>query len=341
MEFKDFSKLDFWTKENQFNQYTDIKSHKQFGQYHADAELTIAIPVYNRTTFLREAIDSALQQDTDRVYDIIVVDNASEDDAVQQIVFSYPQDRIVYFRNDENIGMTGNWNRCYELAKTKWVTLLHDDDRLKPNYVETVLTVADKYGDSIGCLGTLHDDIDENGNILRGAVENTGAINEISTEDFYRQITPINIAGLMMDRYKVMDIGGFNEDFYPSQDANLMVKIGVSYGGINISNNLCDYRIAENESLKPKTMYDIMSYIYTHVCAMYKSEVIVLPLWLHKIHLNAVMTSTEDAVRIYWKMNLDFKQIRLHLRYRRMSLFYSVLHKIGMKILLNRKIKVW
>ena len=331
MELKDFSKLDFWTKESQFNKYADINSRKQFGQYHEDAELTIAIPVYNRTTFLREAIDSALQQNTDRVYDIIVVDNASEDDAVQQIVSSFPYDRVIYFRNDENIGMAGNWNRCYELAKTKWVTLLHDDDRLKSNYVETVLAVIDKHGDSIGCLGTLHDDIDENGNILRGADGESGIVNSITAKDFYKQVTPIHIAGLIMNREKVIEIGGFDENFYPAHDSNLIAKIGIAYGGERLCENLCDYRIAENESFNHKTLYGFICYNHKHVNSLFEQHFVKLPYWLHLMHVNVILSNTENAIKYYWGQNLDYNDIRKFLGYRSANMVERIIHRIALK----------
>ena len=50
--------------------------------------------------------------------------------------------RIRYVRNDENLGLAGNWNRCLELAEHDAVTLFHADDELQPNYVRLVLDTA-------------------------------------------------------------------------------------------------------------------------------------------------------------------------------------------------------
>ena len=40
--------------------------------------------------------------------------------------------------NKENIGMIGNWNRGFELANTKYVAMLHDDDMLADIYLEEI-----------------------------------------------------------------------------------------------------------------------------------------------------------------------------------------------------------
>ena len=45
----------------------------------------------------------------------------------------------MYMKNEENIGMFGNWNRALEVTRTKYVVLLHDDDWLTENYIETVI----------------------------------------------------------------------------------------------------------------------------------------------------------------------------------------------------------
>lgn len=96
--------------------------------------LTIAIPVYERTTYFLEAVNSILNQTVK--CDIIVVDNAS--------THSFFKDKcselnVKYYRNDSNIGMFGNWNRCVELSTSEYVMILGDDDVLEDNYVEQFL----------------------------------------------------------------------------------------------------------------------------------------------------------------------------------------------------------
>ena len=95
--------------------------------------LTIAIPVYERVDFFKEALLSALNQ-TIQV-PVIVVDNASAHNEFEKICLLY-KDRVKYYRNERNIGMFANWNKCVSLVDTKYVCILGDDDIMDPHFVE-------------------------------------------------------------------------------------------------------------------------------------------------------------------------------------------------------------
>lgn len=108
-------------------------------------EITIAIPTYKRTDLLKEAIDSAINQIAYTNYDIIVVDNNPERDCdTEKLMRSYNNPIISYYKNSENLGMVGNWNRLFTLAKGIYVVMLHDDDLLYPNYLSTIIKSCSK-----------------------------------------------------------------------------------------------------------------------------------------------------------------------------------------------------
>ena len=96
--------------------------------------VTIAIPTYNRSDgYLREALESALAQDYEPV-EIVVVDNASTD-STGAYVASMADERLRYIRNETNLGVNGNFNACLEHARGEYFLLLHDDDRIDPDFV--------------------------------------------------------------------------------------------------------------------------------------------------------------------------------------------------------------
>ncbi len=104
--------------------------------------LTIAMPVYNRKDYFQEALESAINQTVK--CNIIVVDNCSPHNYFRDIC---KEKGITYYRNETNIGMLQNFNRCFEIAKTEYVQTLQDDDILDPNYVKSFLEAATKYPD--------------------------------------------------------------------------------------------------------------------------------------------------------------------------------------------------
>ena len=131
-----------------------------------DAQLTVAVPVFNGERFLAQCLDSLLSQ-TYRGFVLLISDNASTD-RTQEICRHYLErdPRVRYHRNPVNIGMYGNFNRLLGLVQTPYVKLANADDFWAP----TMLADA---------MQQLHDDpslvvcypravlVDENGREIR------------------------------------------------------------------------------------------------------------------------------------------------------------------------------
>ena len=98
--------------------------------------------------YLRESIGSILAQDyTD--FELIVVDDCSPD-SIREIVDSYDDKRVSFYRNEQNIGgkdLVAQWNHCLEYAKGDYVILATDDDLYEPNFLSTFVPLIEKYPD--------------------------------------------------------------------------------------------------------------------------------------------------------------------------------------------------
>lgn len=92
--------------------------------------LSICIPTFNRSEFLQKAISSVLAQSYND-FELVIVDNASTDDT-QKVVALFKDNRIRYFRNNENLGLGLNWNQCISLANGEFICIFHDDDLMLP-----------------------------------------------------------------------------------------------------------------------------------------------------------------------------------------------------------------
>ncbi|HVV14492.1 glycosyltransferase [Amycolatopsis sp.] len=97
----------------------------------------ILIPYYGDEELLRVAVSSVLEQDDPR-WRLTVVDDCDVP-GVADWFAGLGDDRVRYLRNPENLGVTGNFNRCLELIEQELVVLMGCDDRLLSNYVCTVL----------------------------------------------------------------------------------------------------------------------------------------------------------------------------------------------------------
>jgi glycosyltransferase involved in cell wall biosynthesis len=97
--------------------------------------VSICIPTYNRADMVKTAIKSALAQTYPHI-EILVVDNASTDNT-PEIIQTFADPRLSFFRNEENLGIFGNFNRCIELARGDIIHILHSDDYIDPTFTET------------------------------------------------------------------------------------------------------------------------------------------------------------------------------------------------------------
>src|SRR5829696_1977595 len=102
--------------------------------------ITFAIPYYSNASYLLEAVASVRAQ-TMHDWELLIVDDAGPEHA-QDLVDALADARIRYIRNTTNLGLAGNWNECIRLAGAPLVTLLHADDRLRPDYAVAVLAAA-------------------------------------------------------------------------------------------------------------------------------------------------------------------------------------------------------
>ncbi len=109
--------------------------------------LTFAIPFYSGIHYLPRAIESVLAQ-SDSSWRALVCDDGSVE-GTEELVRSYGDSRIAYFKNPRNLGMAGNWNRCLELAESDLITLLHEDDELEPSYCATLRSAAARHPNAV------------------------------------------------------------------------------------------------------------------------------------------------------------------------------------------------
>jgi abequosyltransferase len=105
--------------------------------------LTIAIPTYNRSACLAQLLEVLLPQliDEPRV-ELMISDNSSEDETAA-VVQSFQEKglKLIYKRNEINIGSDANFLQCFEQANGKYMWLVGDDDIILPGALERILPV--------------------------------------------------------------------------------------------------------------------------------------------------------------------------------------------------------
>ncbi|MCW2739020.1 glycosyltransferase [Nocardioides sp.] len=99
--------------------------------------LEVFIPFWGDPELLYATVESVRAQ-TDPDWMITVVDDCYPDPTVAEHFAAETDPRIHYLRNDVNVGITDNYQRCRELASGELMMFLGCDDLMHPQFVETV-----------------------------------------------------------------------------------------------------------------------------------------------------------------------------------------------------------
>jgi glycosyltransferase involved in cell wall biosynthesis len=131
--------------------------------------VSIGMPVFNGEKYLREAIESILNQ-TFTDFELIISDNAS-DDNTGEICQSYAKqdDRVRYVRSDVNLGGAWNYNRVFALSSAEYFKWAAHDDILEPTLLQSCVDVLDGNPEAVLCYSKTRI-INENGDAV-GAIK--------------------------------------------------------------------------------------------------------------------------------------------------------------------------
>lgn len=219
------------------------------------AKITIAIPTYKRAFLLREAIDSCLQQKTNIPFNILIVDNDPQRNCeTEELIASYVSKNISYYKNTENLGPTGNWNKLFELAQTDFVVMLHDDDKLEDDYIQKINKVLKHYQEKIDAIYVETRFFSSTSTLKPRKQVTTLQILSLCPNDF--QFYNVGcIAGACFNRKSVIKLNGFNEYFDPCFDYELHLRLSQIGKVVKILKYpLSLYRVLENYSMKWSTI---------------------------------------------------------------------------------------
>lgn len=127
--------------------------------------VSVCIPAYNNELFIKDAIQSVIDQ-TYGNWELIISDDASKDHTLD-IIRSFGDKRITVIENRVNLGLGGNWNKVVKEAKGTYVKLLCGDDLIAPDCLEKQVAVFTADTSNAIALVTSHRHlVDEEGKVM-------------------------------------------------------------------------------------------------------------------------------------------------------------------------------
>jgi GT2 family glycosyltransferase len=109
--------------------------------------LEVLVPFWGDPELLYATVDSVKAQ-TDPRWTMTIVDDCYPDASVGRHFAREDDDRITYLRNDTNLGIAGNFERCRQLATADLVVFLGCDDLLHPSFVGRARALMTEHPDA-------------------------------------------------------------------------------------------------------------------------------------------------------------------------------------------------
>jgi glycosyltransferase involved in cell wall biosynthesis len=222
-------------------------------------KLTIALPVYKRTDFVRSALDSAVKQTVP--CSILLIDNNSPHDDFKKIVDSYEGVDIKYIKTEETVPQDENFNNCFRYAETLWVTVLHDDDMLHCQFVEYCQSILEKHGDKVGGVMVPSFVSEEEWPEVYTQKSMTEDIRFVNEAYFYFNTVPF--PGVLVNKDVALKIGGFNNELFPVADFDFWYRYSMEMPMVYIAEPMAFYRISASQSTN-NMVTDMINNIYEY-----------------------------------------------------------------------------
>lgn len=244
---------------NNIRIYDNVASELLWGNADAlhESELSVVIPTYKRANLLRHTLESVLQQARALKIRVLIVDNNPErDDETERLVKeTCGRDDVCYYKNKENIGPCGNWNRMLELCPTRWCMMLHDDDVLFPDRMSFLLDMVREHPTAAVISFAKVDFRGEGGYdgeeipLARTAKSMRLELGQCLASN------PVHVVGLLLRRDVILSHGGFDNSYYPSIDYECWLRLLIAGEAVVLSQAIIGaYRWFDNDTLRPETV---------------------------------------------------------------------------------------
>jgi glycosyltransferase involved in cell wall biosynthesis len=218
------------------------------------AQITIAVTVFNRRKYLKQAIASALDQTAP--VRVMVVDDCGPDPSLEAFVRQAFGSRIEYVRNPRRRGLFGNWNACLDYCRTPWLSLLHDDDYLAPGFAQAMVDLSVQAPDCGLYYGTT-EYISEGGESLDLHVYPPMATpwRRVDLAETLRT-TPMPFPGHIFRVDYARELGGFRESSQFCGDWEMWSRLIARYGAAQTRTNVA-YKRAHTSAERGCTKIDL------------------------------------------------------------------------------------
>lgn len=185
--------------------------------------VSVVIPLYNKTHYIRRAIDSVLAQ-TYSNFELIVVDDGSTDGSGDVVrLYADPRIRLI---TQENAGVSAARNQGVDLATGEWVAFLDADDEWMPRFLERAIGFALAHR-SLATIFTNITSFRENTPWLVCPFSEACVLDDYFAFSILNGGRGITASSVMVRKQSLEAIGGFPVSIRRSEDGDTWIRLAL------------------------------------------------------------------------------------------------------------------
>lgn len=282
----------------------------------------------------KNTLNSVFKKTEGLNYEIILIDNASTDGSLEFFEKNY-KDRIIFIKNNKNLGFGRANNKGIEIAKGKYVFLLNSDTILVNNAIKILFDYIEKNKKCGICGGNLYNakmeathsylkklpdiyfEINYNFNYLKKIFKRI--VNK--RDDFNYLSFPIEVgyitgADLFIRRELLKKLGGFDQDFFMySEEAELTYRVKkLGYRVMSVPQAKIIHLEGKSTKFKEKKLRMFLESKYKYYYKLYSLKEVKVLYWIYKLKYIFSLKDRRAKLKInkeeYEKFLQNYKYLR-------------------------------
>lgn len=213
-------------------------------------KISVIMPVHNGLPFLKEAVESILNQRF-KDFEFIIVEDASTDRSFEYLK-SIRDRRVKILKNPKNMGVAKSLNRALKASRGHYIARMDADDINLPQRLQAQLEFMTNHPE-VDICGSWVNIIDKNGQLIGNKKPVTGYQQIKKALSWY---SPVIHPTFFAKRKFYEDIGGYDQNFDMAEDYELLVRAKDRFEIVNIPKILLNLRIWESRR-SGKSMHEI------------------------------------------------------------------------------------
>ena len=205
----------------------------------SNIKVSVLMCVYNGEAYLKQAINSILNQ-TFKDFEFVIVDDGSTDSSWQILTEYKKRDsRIALIQNEENIGLEKSLNKGLAATTGKYIARQDADDISLPHRLQLQVDFLENHSE-IGALSSFTEFIDSKGSVIRKSEVPT---DPESIQSLLLLRNCVWHSSITMRRNLIEKLGGYNENMLYAEDYELWWRISRCSSLAALPEFLLQYRL--------------------------------------------------------------------------------------------------